>query len=74
MKQKVTKARKANTRYYKGFGSGIYNLSVAERRKMNILGPDHAEYDEKHGIGIGIAGGGRKRTFLGLFARKSQRA
>ena len=73
MKQKVTKARKANTRFDRSRGRGIYNLSVAERRKMNILGPDHAEYDEKHGIGIGVAGG-RKRTFLGLFARKSQRA
>lgn len=73
MKLKHTTARKANTRFDKRGGNGIYNLSVAARRKMGIQAFDAAEYDEKHAVALST---NRKRTkrLFGLFRRTAQTA
>ena len=47
MKQKVTKARKAN-RYFPKTWGGIYSMSVFARRVEGYLGADHAAFDRKH--------------------------
>ena len=46
MKQKYTKARKANRVNVRIFGN--HTLPVRERRALNIRGADWREYDAKH--------------------------
>ena len=46
MKQKYTKAKKANRVNVRI--SGPHTLPVRERRKLNIRGADWREYDAKH--------------------------
>ena len=46
MKQKYTKARKANRVNMRLFGN--HTLPVRERRKLGIRGADWREYDAKH--------------------------
>lgn len=56
MKQKVTKARKARTRWTKFNRSPLHHLPVWVRRQsLHHFGPDHNEYDQAHGL-IGSEG------------------
>lgn len=50
MKQKVTSARKANTRCSAPYWRFQYNASVRERRQAHCYGADHIEFSQKHGI------------------------
>ena len=52
MKQKFTERKCANRKSAGMPMSGIYSMSVAERRKRGLKAADSAVYDEKHGIAI----------------------
>lgn len=47
MKQKVTRAKKANRYFPKSWG-GIYSMSVFARRVEGYLGADYKAFDMKH--------------------------
>lgn len=48
MKQKITKARKANRFFPKLSGGGVYAMSIFARRVEGYFGADHKAFDRRH--------------------------